>query len=457
MYRLKQLTLLLGDLSAMYLGLLFALALRHLELHKQVMTNLIAPMTILFLFAGLLMFIAGLYDVGPSKNDKKLYQRILLTALIWLVMGMLYFYINPDEKVSPKTILVLTTVIGFSLVAVWRYTYNRFISASVWQLNVVFAGITPEIKELIKIIRKEPQFGYKVKGIITDDFSITQEFPDIYIGSSLAEINSASVSTPNVIVLSPTMEDKVAILKDLYNGLFQQISVVSLANFYEEIMGRIPPFTFSEGWFIGNLQEQKKKIYDRLWLIVDYLSALIIGAFFLIVLAPVALAIKLNSHGPLFFKQKRVGKLGKTFYLYKLRTMKVLSADGSAEIHGPQFADKKDARITKVGSILRKTRLDEIPQFINILKGEMSIIGPRPERPEFVDPIIQQMPYYALRHLVKPGVTGWAQIRHGYTGSLDENLRKLEYDLYYIKNRGPLLDIGIILRTINIVVRMAGR
>jgi len=137
--------------------------------------------------------------------------------------------------------------------------------------------------------------------------------------------------------------------------------------------------------------------------------------------------------------------------------MKVLSPDGSAEISGPQFAKDKDERITLIGNILRKTRMDEIPQFINILKGEMSLIGPRPERPEIIKELTEDMPFYKLRHLVKPGLSGWAQIQQGYTDNKDENLRKLEYDLYYIKNRGPLLDLSIGLKTLHTIARFGGK
>ena len=145
------------------------------------------------------------------------------------------------------------------------------------------------------------------------------------------------------------------------------------------------------------------------------------------------------------------------FKVFKFRTMKALTADGSAETQGPQFASDKDSRVTGVGHFLRRTRIDEIPQFINILKGQMSIIGPRPERPEFVEQLTEKMPYYALRHLIKPGLTGWAQIHNAYYGTIEENLRKLEYDLFYIKNRNFALDASIILRTIATVLKMMGR
>jgi lipopolysaccharide/colanic/teichoic acid biosynthesis glycosyltransferase len=247
------------------------------------------------------------------------------------------------------------------------------------------------------------------------------------------------------------------VLKEIYSHLFEQIQVVELAHFYEQILSRIPPFTFSESWFLTNLHEQQKKMYDRFRIILDYTAALMLGIFFLITLPIVAPLIKLTSPGPIFFKQKRVGRQEKLFLLYKYRTMKVLGSNGSAEIHGAVFATKDDPRITSIGKFLRRTRIDELPQFINILKHEMGIIGPRPERPEFVQQLSTAMPFYSLRHLIKPGLTGWAQLQNSYYGTIEENLQKLEYDLYYIKNRGPLLDIAICLRTISVVLKMMGR
>jgi lipopolysaccharide/colanic/teichoic acid biosynthesis glycosyltransferase len=226
---------------------------------------------------------------------------------------------------------------------------------------------------------------------------------------------------------------------------------------YEQIMRKIPPFTFSESWFLVQLNEQRGKTYDRFRILIDYISALFLGSILCVSMPFVALAIKLDSPGPVFFKQQRVGRNNNLFTLYKFRSMKALTADGSAELNGPQFTSLNDNRITRVGKILRKFRLDELPQIINVFKGEMALIGPRPERPEFTKQLTEKIPFYPLRHLVKPGFTGWAQVQQSYYDTIDENLIKLEYDLYYVKNRGPLLDLAIILRTVGIVVGMKGR
>ena len=198
-------------------------------------------------------------------------------------------------------------------------------------------------------------------------------------------------------------------------------------------------------------------MYDRFRILVDYILAFFMGLVCACLFPFIALLIKLDSRGAIFFRQTRVGRNGRLFTIYKFRTMQSLTKEGSAELAGPRFASVNDARITRVGQFLRKTRLDELPQCFNILKGEMSLIGPRPERPEFVDKLTAEMPFYSLRHLLKPGLTGWAQIHRSYYGNIEENLFKLQYDLFYLKNRGFILDCVIILRTINTLLRFAGR
>lgn len=456
MLRLKQLALLAGDLLVLYIGLYLAVSARYWRLPQENFLELLSPLTLLFFLGTIILFIAGLYDIGKAKNSWVFYQKIIISALIWAVLGIIYFYVNPKNEVAPKTILLLTTLIGFGLVSLWRFFYNKFISTTL-KYNIIFAGVTQEVKELIKTIQNEPQLGYFITGIISADANDKNFFPNLIVEPTIASLNNKTNTGANIIVLSPQMTANADLLKELYASLFQQVSVVSLADFYESIMHRIPPFTFSEGWFVTNLREQQKKIYDRFRILTDYVLAVILSAFFLATFPLVALAIKLNSKGNVFFSQNRVGRQGLIFKVYKYRTMKSLSADGSAETEGPKFAADKDTRITAVGKILRLTRMDEIPQFINILKGQMSVIGPRPERPEFVAQLTEKMPYYSLRHLIKPGLTGWAQIHNSYYGTIEENLRKLEYDLFYIKNRGLTLDLSIILRTINTVLRLAGR
>lgn len=459
MYRLKQLTLLIGDLLGLYAGLYLALALRYANLSglESRLTDLLPPFTHLFLAALVIMFIVGLYDVGRAKNDWIFYQKIIISAVVWMLCGVIYFYVRPGNFVTPKTILFLTAISGFGLTALWRYLNNRFLSPVIWRNNVIFIGLAVETIELIKLINSEPGMGYNIIGVVSSDTALAVP-PNIRVVNKFSELmESAGKQIIHLIVVAPQFAADNNLLRELYRSLFRQTEIVNLDRFYETLLGRIPPFIFSESWFLTNLREQQKRIYDRFRVFVDYAIAIIIGIFFIITLPFIALAIKINSRGPIFFSQERVGRLGKTFRIHKYRTMQSLAADGSAEINGPKFAAAKDERITGVGQFLRRTRLDEIPQFINILRGEMSIVGPRPERPEFTRQLTEAMPFYALRQLVKPGLTGWAQLQKDYYGNIEENLYKLQYDLYYIKNRGPILDAAILLKTMNTLLRMAGR
>lgn len=448
MYRLKQLTILLGDLLLLFAGLYLGMFFRYLKTPNTIeLTNLIGPFLALFCLAIIIIFISGLYDLGRAKNNSEFFKKIFTVSITWTMLGVFYFYISGDSKINPKTILVLTALFGFGLIALWRYFYNRFVSTTILKTKVAFIGYSPETKQIIESINSKPQIGYEVVGIITGAAADIPTMPNL---KSLR-------SQPDLIVLDFNYQKDGLLIKELYQNIFKQTGIIELADFYETIFERLPPFTFSESWFLTKFQEQSKKMYDRFRLLSDYLFAIVIGIFFLITFPIISLTIKINSKGPIFFRQARVGRNGKLFFIYKYRTMKALQADGSAETGGPQYASENDSRITGVGKFLRATRLDEIPQFINIFKNEMGLIGPRPERPEFVEKLTELMPFYPLRHLVKPGLSGWAQLQQGYYGTFDENLGKLEYDLFYIKNRGPILDLAIILKTFSVIFGMIGR
>jgi exopolysaccharide biosynthesis polyprenyl glycosylphosphotransferase len=457
MYRFKQATLAIGDLLLLYVGLFAALAIRYGQIPGKELTTLAPPMGVLFILGIVTLFIAGAYDLVFISTSWKFYKKILTAGVAWLIASGLYFYLNPDLKIAPKTILLLTTVIGFSLIALWRSFHTRYISNILKKSNIVFLGLPPAAEELITILQQEPERGFQIVGILNPSNPLPVENSTYPLTTTNELKKILETKKVELVVIAPNLPNEDKLLGILYENLFKQIELVSLAEFYERIMNRIPPFTFSESWFLTNLREQEKKMYDRIRILTDYLLGSILGFIWILTFPFIALAIKTTSSGPIFFKQQRIGRTGRVFTIYKYRTMHALAPDGSAETSGPQFARQNDLRVTNVGKLLRKTRLDEIPQAINILRGEMSFIGPRPERPEFVMELTKAMPFYSLRHLVKPGLTGWAQINKEYYGTIDENLQKLEYDLFYIKNRGFLIDLAITLRTINIVLGMKGR
>lgn len=442
----------------LYCGLYFGAALRSLNWSGQTFLQLLPTLSLLFILAVLIIFIVGLYDIGRAKNSWVFFQKIIISGIIWLAIAVFFFYAAAGT-VSPKTTLLLVALISFSLLGLWRYIYNRFVSVKLLKTAVVFAGSTPETTELANLFLSEPQRGFIVAGFILGETdTLPEPLRTLPQAGSLAGLLKKTPGLAiSLIVLAPSAASSSALATELYGALFSQISILSLADFYEQIFKRIPPFTFSEDWFVTHLKEQTRKMNDRFRTIIDYGCAIIMGAVTLVTLPFIAFAIKCSSPGAIFFKQLRVGRMGQPFMIYKFRTMRVMGKNGSAEISGPQFASVNDSRITSVGKFLRRTRLDELPQCLNILKGEMSLIGPRPERPEFAKELTARIPFYTLRNLVKPGLTGWAQLQHSYYGNIEENLYKLEYDLYYVKNRSFILDVIILLKTVNVVVRMMGR
>ena len=238
----------------------------------------------------------------------------------------------------------------------------------------------------------------------------------------------------------------------LYNLIPLGVSIIELPKFYAEITKKIPISIIGETWFLENLIETEKKPYETGKRTLDILLAILLAAVFLPFAPLIALAIRIDSRGGAFYTQTRIGKNGKVFSLLKFRTMVK-----NAEVHGAQWTSAGDARITRVGGFLRKSRIDELPQLCNVIKGDMSFTGPRPERPEFVSTLEKAIPYYQIRHLVRPGLTGWAQINQPHGGaSVEDSLEKLQYDLYYIKNRDLILDLDVILKTIPVVLKREG-
>ena len=233
------------------------------------------------------------------------------------------------------------------------------------------------------------------------------------------------------------------------------VHVTTMSSVYENLTGRVPVQHVGRDLYLALPSGDRPS--ERVYTAVKRLFDVVVAAFGMTVLAVVAMFVAIGNHfnspGPLFYQQDRVGKGGKPFLVYKFRSM---IPDAEAET-GAVWATTNDDRITPVGRFLRKTRLDELPQFINVLKGEMSLIGPRPERPEFVEHLAQSIPFYRARHAVRPGITGWAQVSYRYGSSDDDARIKLEYDLYYVNHMSPLLDIRIMLRTIQVMLAFKGQ
>lgn len=458
-YRVKQLTLAIGDLLACGLALLLALSLRKLAPATAAEFLHHAPVFVTaFLGWIVINFINGLYDVAVQPKGWAFFRRLSEAGLMSFIITIFFFYLIPTN-ITPKTILALTIVIGYLLMFGWRaLTAGLLTTSTRLQSKVAFVGVTPEVAELVTICEQYPGRGYKPVAYLDlseqPTVSLPQELPQITTLTDLPHlIREHQIDT---VVIAPHLEQDPAIVQKLYTLLFSSVSITDLTSFYELITGRIPPFTFSEGWFLRHLK-YRQPTYEKLRALIDVIIGTGLFALLLLLMIPVSLAIKLTSTGPLFIKQARVGKDGKPFTLYKFRTMYALAPDGSAELTGAVMASKSDKRITPIGKILRQLRIDELPQCLNLLRRELTLIGPRPERPEIIAQLEEQMPYYKLRHVVLPGLTGWAVLHQHYADTLEKNLQKLQYDLYYIKNRSFLLDLSILLKTVNVIVRMKGQ
>jgi len=425
--KLRKYFLLFFDILFLYLSLYLALFLRHFgKFEIEIFFSHILPFTILF-FIWLIVFYAfGFYDFEFLRTS--LIFKTFSVISLNFVLGVLLFYFVPQFKIAPKTILILNSLIFGIFFFFLRKFFLSFFSAYLLE-KVAILGKDAEVEKLKKEIKEKPFLGYELV-----ELDLSKDL--------LTQIEKEKIGT---IVFTEEFEKDPKFQTLFYNLLFLGKNFLDFPSFYEKILEKIPVTLISKVWFFENLREGEKRIYDRFKRIFD----VVLGSIILILTLPIwliiALAIKLEDRGPVFYIQDRVGKNKKIFKLIKFRSMIL-----DAEKKGAKWADVKDKRITKVGKIIRQLHFDELPQMINVIKGDISLIGPRPERPEFVEKLEKEIPYYNLRHIIKPGFTGWAQIKFRYARSVEDSLEKFQYDLYYIKNRSLFLDLKILLKTVNL-------
>lgn len=388
----------------------------------------------------------------------KVTSRVMLAQQLCLVMGLAFLaqalisYLNADLRL-PIRIMVgggfLTIVTIFS----WRILYSAFVARVVGAQRILFVGNSPLLEDIQAHIAEHPELGLVSAGCIDD--RLPDEEPRCHgklLGplKLLREIVNA-VKPDRIIVGMKERRQKMPV-EDLLELRLAGYFIEEAATAYENICGRISVAELRPAQLIfsGELGPRTKSV---LFQTIFNLTFALVGTVLSLPLMLIsALAVKFSSPGPVLYRQKRVGQDGAVFTLYKFRSMYV---DAEART-GAVWATKDDPRITPVGRILRKLRLDELPQFFNVLRGEMSIVGPRPERPEFVQALSEQIPYYRQRHCVKPGITGWAQINYKYGDSHEDTIRKLEYDLYYIKNMSQSLDSYIVFHTVKTMLLSRG-
>jgi len=371
-------------------------------------------------------FIEGTYTLR-TFNPATLPVSTLRGTFLAVVVSMLATYLTPDDirVVTPKTNLILTSIFAIPLLFLWRRFFFNFFAKDRRLRNTFLIGSETTIQMVKEEINRKPYLGYKLQERINEQTEL--------------------------VAIERNLDPKK--YSEVFKLLQAGVQVMDLARFAENISGKIPLSSIDESWFVEHCGHQESRSFHLIKTTLDKLTAIILFLL-LIPLMIVLFPILLIVHGrPIFFKQKRVGLNNSVFTLYKLRSMVV-----DAEKNGAQWAKPGDARITPLGKFLRKSRLDELPQLLNIIRGEMSLVGPRPERPEMIEKeLSQKIPYYNLRHLVKPGVTGWAQVTFRYGFSTEDSLEKLQYDLFYVKNKSIWLDIIVILKTIKTVLTGAGQ
>lgn len=429
MLRLRKFILVFGDVVLAYFALWLTVVLGFWpDFSRSVLWQHFFPFTLLYLFWFIIFYIFGLYDLNLIRPKIELLTRVGGCFLVCFILGLGFFYLFPIFEITPKVNLVTNVLILASFLYLWRRAFY-YLFSSIYLQRVAILGRNRLTNSLIKEIKSNPQLGYKFVDFIRKQESLPPQLKRRRI---------------DLLIISQDLTSGRKLTSELYKCLPLRINFMDLSQAFENILARVPLDFLNQGWFLRNLRESEKKIYDKLKRIEDIIFASLLIALTSPLWLIFAVLIKQEDKGPVFYKQKRIGKDKKEFWLWKFRSM----IEG-AEKKKAVWAKKQDPRITKIGRFLRRSHLDEIPQMLNVLRGDISLVGPRPERPEFVRKLEKQIPHYHLRHIIKPGFTGWAQTKQfgKYARSIMDSQEKFQYDLYYIKNRSLFLDLGILLKT----------
>ena len=399
----------------------------------------------------ILSWLNDLYDI-PSANYKTLAASRVFTVGVLLFLGyMVLFFFN--KRALPRLFFMYAIFFSAMFVTLWRWGYAIVFSARSFCHRVIIVGQNERGKTIANALKRAPLINYQVIGFVDNAVHGAENGLPL-LGKETDLLKLTREYKPDEIV--------VAIERDLEKELFLRlvecqalgVKVSWMPDLYEKVCRRVPIQHVDPSWALFAMQE--KPIFHRIQYagkrLLD-LTLILLALPVLVIFIPlIALAVHWDSPGPVFYRQVRCGLAGKKFYIYKFRTMRTdAEKDGRA-----RWAQKNDPRITRVGRFLRKSRLDELPQLYNVLRGEMSIVGPRPERPEFIAKLEEEIPYYRTRLIVKPGITGWAQVHYDYGNTIEDGLIKLQYDFYYIRYQSLALDIYIMFRTVGVLLRLKG-
>lgn len=419
----------------------------------------IVPVWFYFLPLIWILLLLELYDLHIANNWKRTYQGVLIAALIGLGFYLVFYIVSvePGRNFLPRLSVAIFLVLASIMTLAWRAIYIKVFTAPQFMRKVLLvgAGITGQI--MIQIVNLPPVKPFNLIGIIDDDpnkqNTVLEGYPVLGTCQEMLTIIEKEKVTDLIVAISGQMNGNM--FQTLLDAQEKGIEITRMQVAYEELLGRVPVRWLEADWILRSfVDEARSRGFYSLWKrIIDLIGGVIGCMFFFLLLPFIALILWLDDGRPIFYSQMRSGKGGQPYSLLKFRTMKRdAEADGK-----PRWASENDERTTRIGKIMRKTHLDELPQFLSVLRGEMSLVGPRAERPELVEMFQKHVPFYRARLLVKPGLTGWAQVNQNYAASIDETITKLEYDLYYIKHRNIFLDISILLRTPATILGFRGR
>jgi len=409
---------------------------------------------VLGLYLTIIGSIFEMYNLQVASSQFQVVKSIILTSSTTVLVYLLtpiYTPILPTNRIQILIFFVSIFVALFS----WRMIYVRFFASNRFSKKVILICDNDQVKELVKGLESADPH-YKVLGFVNSDSSNETKLnnvKNIDITNLEKFVKENSISE---IVIASQKTDGISIT--LYNQLIHLLEngyiIREYTQVYESLTYRIPVQYVSRDFYryFPFSRSNQNHFYMLFVRLLEIITAIIGLAFGFILIPIVILGNIIGNRGKLFYTQERVGKNGKVFNIVKFRTM-----IKDAENEGAVFATINDSRITPFGKILRKSRIDEFPQFYNILKGDMAVIGPRPERPVFVDEIAAVMPFYETRHVIKPGLTGWAQVNYSYGETIDDSLIKLQYDLYYIKHRSLFLDFNIMFKTLSTILFYRGQ
>lgn len=435
----RRLLLLIIDCVILYISFIIAVTIRngYVPEHEYYLSSLLPYFSLIFLTTVIIFYIYGLYDKPTLRLIRELSQRVTSSQILSGVSAVIIFYSLPSLGFAPKTILFIYVIVSSILITVWRYFAFKIVLRYRKQHSIII-GSGKSFHKLVNELNTNPHTGITLISVID---------LDTYDNKKIKEVIESI--KPDSVILD-MRDDRVKMLfSTMYEKLFSGTAILDIINVYEDVFDMEPLDLLNQEWVFRHISKKQK--FSFLKRIIDLsisLPAFILSFLFY---PFVYIAIKIEDGGPIFFKPVRIGKHGKNVQMYKFRSMSIVSADDRND---------SESRVTKVGSFIRKTRIDELPQLWNVIVGDLSLIGPRPESPTLVKEYEKNIPFYQVRHLTRPGLSGWAQIEQRgapkFGVDVNQTETKLSYDLYYIKHHSILLDIAIILKTFKVLLSKSG-